>query len=68
VADNRWLAREAASSVMGLWGWPWGRLEKKGRRKKVPWGPHVNKWRKERLQGQFGLYENMDACSEPRSI
>jgi hypothetical protein len=25
VADNWWLAREAVSAVMGLWGWPWGR-------------------------------------------
>jgi len=25
VAGNWWLAREAASAVMGLWSWPWGR-------------------------------------------
>ena len=37
-------------------------LEKKVRRKKMMWGPHVNKWRLERQQGQFGPYENTEAC------
>ena len=38
------------------------RRKKKGRRKKMTWGPYVSKWREERQQGYFGLYDNIEAC------
>ena len=39
-----------------------GQLEKKERRKKMMWDPHVNQWREERQPGQFGPYGNTEVC------